>query len=138
MNYKALSVEDRLDIENLFALYAYHVDDGAADEWIAMFTDDGVFDVPGLDRFEGPDALRKIMDMVVAGSGGNWRHQTTNVVAEPGEQSGTANVRLRTLVTDWSKDPAGLQFNDYRALLRKVDGNWRIAEIVAIPSQVIV
>ena len=87
MSYQAVPIQDRVDIDNLFSAYAYTLDDGDADAWIALYTDDGVFDVPGLNRFEGQDGLRAIADIVINGSQGNWRHMATNVLVTPGRHS---------------------------------------------------
>lgn len=138
MNYEALDVGDRQAIQDLFSLYGFLIDDGRVDEWIALFTPDGIFDAPGVSRFVGHDQLRDIAAMVIAGSQGRWRHQLTNVLAEPGAEADTARVRMNGLVTDWSQDPAGTSFMDYSATLLKVAGRWRIREIVAIPTKVTV
>ena len=50
MSYQAVPIQDRVDIDNLFSAYAYTLDEGDADGWIALYTEDGVFDVPGLNR----------------------------------------------------------------------------------------
>jgi hypothetical protein len=60
------------------------------------------------------------------------------VLVNPGPHEDEVNVRLRTLVTDWSTDPAGLQFNDYQGTLVRIDGHWRIKELVATPTKIIV
>ena len=60
MSYQAVPIQDRVDIDNLFSSYAYMIDDGDADGWIGLFVEDGVFDVPGLNRFEGPEGLRNV------------------------------------------------------------------------------
>ena len=138
MSYQAVPIRDRVDIDNLFSAYAYTLDDGDADAWIALYTDDGVFDVPGLNRFEGQDGLRAIADIVINGSQGNWRHMATNVLVTPGASGDEVAVRLRTLVTDWNVDPAGTQFNDYRGTLVRINGHWRIKQLVATPTKVIV
>ena len=138
MSYQAVPIQDRVDIDNLFSSYAYMIDDGDADGWIDLFVEDGVFDVPGLNRFEGPEGLRTVCNMVIEGSQGNWRHSATNVLATPGEHGDEVNVRMRTLVTDWNQDPAGLQFNDYQGTLVRIAGHWRIAELTAIPTKIIV
>ena len=67
-----------------------------ADGWIDLFVDDGVFDVPGLNRFEGPEGLRNICNVVIEGSQGNWRHTATNVLVTPGPHADEVAVRLRT------------------------------------------
>ena len=125
MTYRDVPIADRVDIDNLFSAYAYTLDDGDADAWIALYTEDGVFDVPGLNRFEGPEGLRAIADIVINGSQGNWRHMATNVLVTPGASGDEVSVRLRTLVTDWNVDPAGTQFNDYRGTLVRINGRWR-------------
>jgi len=138
MDYPLLDATDRQDIQDLFSLYGFLVDDNRADEWLALFTDDGVFDVPGFARMEGRDEIRKVIEMVAEGSQGKWRHQITNVLAEPGADANTANVRMNGLVTDWSVDPATMTFNDYTAKLRRIDGHWKIEEIVAKPNKITV
>ena len=122
MSYEAVPIQDRVNIDNLFSTYACTLDDGDANGWIALYTEDGVFDVPGLNRFEGPEGLRAIADIVIEGSQGNWRHMATNVLVTPGA----------------SGDPAGTQFNDYRGTLVRINGHWRIKELIATPTKVIV
>jgi len=138
MSYQDVPLQDRVDIDNLFSVYAYTLDDGDADGWIALYTEDGVFDVPGINRFEGPEGLRSIANIVIETSKGNWRHTATNVLATPGPHKDEVTVRLRTLVTDWNVDPAGTQFNDYRGTLVRIDGQWRIKELIATPTKIIV
>jgi SnoaL-like domain len=132
-----LSVEDRLDIHDLFAVYGFLVDEGKADEWSHLFTDDGVFDVPGLVRMEGRAQVAKIVDMVHTNSKGMWRHQLTNILALPGTQPGTATVRMNGLVTDWAAEKLST-FNDYSGRLRKINGEWKIVEILAKPTRITV
>ena len=60
------------------------------------------------------------------------------MLARPGEHGDEVNVRMRTLVTDWNQDPAGLQFNDYQGTLVRIAGHWRIKELTAIPTKIIV
>ena len=138
MSYQDVPLQDRVDIDNLFSVYAYTLDDGDADGWIALYTEDGVFDVPGINRFEGPEGLRSIANIVIETSKGNWRHTATNVLATPGPHKDEVTVRLRTLVTNWNLDPAGTQFNDYRGTLVRIDGHWRIKELIATPTKIIV
>ena len=138
MSYQTVPIQDRVDIDNLFSAYAYTLDDGNANGWIALHTEDGAFDVPGLNRFESPEGLRAIADIVIEGSQGNWRHIVTNEPVTPGASGDEVAVRLRTLVTDWNVDPAGTQFNDYRGTLVRINGHWRIKELIATPTKVIV
>lgn len=133
-----LSVEDRLDIIDLFNRYSYFVDDNDQEAWLDLFTPDGVFDVPGLMCKQGRDALRDVIRMVSEGSGGHWRHQLTNILAEPGDQPGTARVRFYGLVTDWRGEGHLSTFNNYHGELRKEGGTWRIVRLKALPTRVTV
>ena len=36
MSYQAVPIQDRVDIDNLFSAYAYTLDDGDVDGWIAL------------------------------------------------------------------------------------------------------
>ena len=65
--------------------------------------------------------------------GGNASHVRPNYDMEQ-----MVALRLRTLVTDWNVDPAGTQFNDYRGTLVRINGRWRIKELIATPTKVIV
>lgn len=132
-----LDVTDRMDIHDLFAVYGFLVDEGRAQEWSELFVPEGVFDVPGLARFEGREQVAKVVDMVHANSQGMWRHQLTNILAEPGSEPGTATVRMNGLVTDWDRQVLST-FNDYSGTLRKVDGEWRIVTILAKPTRITV
>ena len=82
--------------------------------------------------------MRAIADIVIEGSQGNWRHMATNVLVPLGGSGDQVAVRLRTLVTDWNVDPAGTQFNDYRGTLVRINSHWRIKELIATPTKVIV
>lgn len=126
-----LSTEDRLEIADLFARYVHTVDSNQADAWVALFTSDGAFDIPGLMRMQGPDELRGMVATVATQGGGKWRHQITNILAEPGKSSDEASVKAYGLVTDWGNGGKPMVFTDYRITLRRVSGAWRIAELIA-------
>ena len=138
MRYRALSLQDRIDIQDLFSWYGYLVDENREDEWVELFTEDGVFDAPGLGRWEGRERVREICQMVAAGSQGKWRHKLLNVVAEPGDTPDTARFRCNGLVTYWDQEPAAMTFNDYSGRLRKIDGDWKIVELVAVANKITV
>ena len=82
--------------------------------------------------------MRAIADIVTNGTQGNWRHVATNVLVTPGASSDEVALRLRTLVTDWSVEPAGTQFNDYRGTAVRINRHWRIEKLIATPTKVIV
>lgn len=138
MAIRPLSLEDRLDIQDLFARYCLLVDQRKVDEWTALFTPDAVFDVPGLARMAGSDQVRQIAQMVASKGEGLWRHQITNLLAEPGNSPDVAHVTMYSLVTDWHGAGAVSTFMDYSGRLRKIAGQWRIVELVAKPTKITV
>ena len=138
MQPRRLDVTDRMDIQDFFARYCFLIDENRADEWVALFTPDAVFDVPGLARMEGHEQIRKIAEMVSAQSQGRWRHQLMNILAEPTNETGAARFQMTGLVTDWSGQGAVSTFSDYCGRMRKIDGEWHIAEIVAKPMRITV
>ncbi|MAT51313.1 MAG: hypothetical protein CMK32_09050 [Porticoccaceae bacterium] len=127
-----LSQEDKLAITDVLNRYVHHVDSNEADEWLALFTEDGAFDIPGLMRLEGRDQLRTMVATVAEQGGGKWRHQITNVVVDAGETAGLARVRAYGLVTDWNQGGQPIAFTDYRIKMRN-QGGWKIHELIAGP-----
>jgi ketosteroid isomerase-like protein len=129
-----LDIEARLDIADLLSRYCHRVDSNDSDGWAALFTDNGVFDVPKAIRLEGTAQLRGMPGVVAQQGSGRWRHQITNILAEAGDAPDTAVVRAYGLVTDWSKGGAPFAFSDYHMTLRRIQGAWRIANLVATPA----
>jgi hypothetical protein len=133
-----LSVADRLDIQEFFARYCHLIDQSRVDEWLALFAPDAVFEVPGMARLNGHEQIRQIGDMVVSKSQGLWRHQITNLFSEADNGADTARASMYGLVTDWSNGGALSTFMDYTARLRRIDGEWRIVEMIAKPTRITV
>jgi hypothetical protein len=133
MSHK-LDVEARLDIADLLAHYCHRVDGNDSEGWAALFTEDGVFEVPKAIRLEGTAQLRGMPGIVAQQGSGRWRHQITNILAEAGSAADTAAVRAYGLVTDWSKGGAPFAFSNYQMTLRRIQGSWRIANLVATPA----
>lgn len=105
------------------ARYTHALDDGRADDVVATFVDDGVFELTGTGTYEGHDQLRQTY--------ASW----APVVPQ-------RHLVLNTLVTDWSDDEAtaisdvvlivegesgwGVAFvARYRDELLRVGGEWR-------------
>ena len=59
-----LSVEDRLDIQELFARYAWALNTGDADGVVACFADDGYLEHQPEGRFAGPDRIRELLSIL--------------------------------------------------------------------------
>lgn len=77
----ALSLSDRLEIQDLYARYAYAYDAGDAEAWAALFTAQGSFGRAGEEPVVGAEALaRFVVDNLGASPGVS--HHTTNVLVE--------------------------------------------------------
>jgi hypothetical protein len=86
-----LSIEDRLDILDLYARYAQAVDQGRYADWCACFTDDGYLAVPVNNiHVQGPEQLDKFARGYWKRSGGLERHLFTNIVIEADGDGGGA------------------------------------------------
>jgi len=57
-----LTVEDRLDIQELFARYCWGLNTGDAERVLACFTEDGALVHPPQGRCQGADNIRKLLD----------------------------------------------------------------------------
>lgn len=126
-----LSVEDRLDIYDLFARYCQYVDAGRAAEWVGLFTDDGCFDIVGQMTLRGAEQLGGMPAMLAENSGGKWRHQITDIMIDAGTSEDVAIIGASGLVTDWNNGGRALMFSNYDAALRKTGGRWKIEKLTA-------
>lgn len=90
------SVEDRLDLYDLFARYCRYIDSGRAAEWVALFTDDGCFDIVGQMTLRGAEQLAGMPAMLAENSGGKWRHQilTSSLTLATPRMSRTLRLRV--------------------------------------------
>ncbi len=126
-----LDIQTRLDIHELFARYVHLVDSNRARDWVELFTPDGAFDIPGVFRLEGREQLLAMPANVAELGGGKWRHQITNILAEPGERGDEIQVRAYGLVSDWTEGGKLISFTDYRITLKRLDDQLLIHELVA-------
>lgn len=117
----ALTVEDRLDIHELIALYGHLIDAGGFDELGEIFTEDAVFDLAGFDgsRFEGlPAIIRMMKDSEQHPLG----HHASNVVVRPGDP---VQVLSKGIGVGHGGRVGSVV---YRDSLRRTEQGWRISE----------
>jgi hypothetical protein len=113
-------VNDRLEIHELFARYGIAADTHNTEAWVALWTDNGVFDA-GVVRFEGKKQLREFMSNHQA----QTRHFITNVFADVSGDRATAEAYL--LVMPTVGKPEVISTAHCSAELRKVEGRWKLA-----------
>lgn len=121
-----LTADDRAEITELIARYAWAADTGDIDGYAALFTADGVFDgVMGY--YEGHDALRKLAEGVRDGARSRGlQHWVGNSVFE-GDGS-ACTVRSMCFAPRRIENEHSMVFVGYYVdVCRKVDGQWRFA-----------
>ena len=118
----ALTVEDRLDIQDLMARYSRAIDFGRWDELPGFFTEDCTLDFGKLmGSHRGRDAVRGFAD-VLAGTGLTMRHYVTNCIIEGVGDRATATTYVLAFTGQiGSLMPTTGRYEDE---LRKVGGRW--------------
>lgn len=115
----ALSVEERLDIQQLIAFYGHLVDAADFQRLSEIFTEDAVFDLSGFDgtRYEG---LPAIVAMMEASEQHPLAHHATNIVVQDSEPV--------TVLSKGIGVGAGGRVGSviYRDTLRRTAAGWRI------------
>jgi 3-phenylpropionate/cinnamic acid dioxygenase small subunit len=116
--------EDREQIRELYARYAYTVDFYHYPEWVRCFTEDGVFESPIFSEFKGPQGLLKFTAMYKESQGGSQvRHVMSNVTFQIAGETATGGCYLSYYhCKDGKVSLAAL--GRYEDQLRKVNGEW--------------
>ena len=119
-----LSVEDRLEILELFARYSWAFDTGDADAYASVFTEDGVME-GGSKRIAGRDELRafvrRLWDPAVA-----TQHWTTNHLLSGSSAACTSTCYLVEVESTDAQAHVALVGCYRDDLVREPDG-WHIA-----------
>ena len=116
---------DRFAIRELTARYNDAIDDGRLDDYLACFVPDGVFELEGLGRGQGPDEIRAMVEPITPVA----IHLTLDaVVAVDGD---TATQRCRFLLGRRSPDRTDFTIvtsGRYRDRLLRTPDGWRFVE----------
>jgi len=129
---KSLTIRDRLALNDLLARYAWALDTGDVDGFVACFTADGVvieevFEEP--DRWEGRQNLRRLAEHYKSVPDFPGRQHHVSQVLVDGDATGCA-IRSFTFVTECRGEPPYLtRFAGYyedRAVKRR--GSWLFAQ----------
>jgi ketosteroid isomerase-like protein len=128
----ALSVADRIAIQDLMARYAWALDTGDVDALVLCFTPDcavieEVFEDP--DRWEGHEGVRELGEHYKnsAGFPGRQHHVSQSLVEGDGQR---CSVKSFAFVTECRGEPPyTLRFTGYYDdRLVKIDGQWLFRE----------
>ncbi len=126
-------VEVSEGIRQTIAAYTQALDDGRTDDVLATYTDDGVFDMPGVGVFSGLDQLRTTYD--------SWkprrpqRHMIMNTLVTSWSDADAASVSDVVFVVKGKDDAWSVQFvARYEDTFRLVDGRWLFSRRDVKPS----
>lgn len=124
-----VSVQDFIEIQQLYAKYNHAIDAGNAEEWAATFTADGVFN----GRFTGREALVGFVNTWKSNGGLNRRHWNSNLTVTATPQGARGSVYL--MLMDVSVKPAAvLSTGMYADELVKTAEGWRFKTRVVKPD----
>ena len=115
----ALTPQDFVDIQQLYARYNWALDSGDAEAYASTFTPDGVFNTN-----VGHDAIVKFANTFHAGLGAHVRHWNTNLMILP--TPGGASGQVYLVLVDFGVKPATIVTSaSYSDELVKTAQGWR-------------
>ena len=132
MPKSAMTAEDRLDIFDLFARYAWAYDCGDAQAYAGVFTDDGLLSDQGALHAVGRKAIAQAIQVFFDQRGVNaWQHHNDHLRIEgAGEACTVHSYWLLAEFNRQSSEHLLRAMGWYVTHCRKVDGRWLIAERV--------
>ena len=115
----ALTAQDLVDIQQLYAKYNWTLDAGDAEGYASTFTPDGVFN-----NNVGHDAIVKFAEGFHAGMGSHVKHWNTNLMILPTPEGAHGQVYL--VLVDFANKPATIATSaTYSDELVKTAQGWR-------------
>ena len=120
------SIEDRLDIQDLFVRYVTSLDACDAAAVVGCFTEDCMLYSPVKGRYEGHAGIRRFADDTVrmkTERGGQFRHVLANLRCDVEGEHATARCYLLDFLTIDGKTEL-LSPGEYECELVKVNGQW--------------
>ena len=121
------TLEDRIEIRDLYARYCQLLDHGRYDEWLDCFTDDGVFESPLYGRNSGRDTLKRLTHTYRESLGGaRVVHLAHNLLMKIEKEGGSGYCDF----TYYHCKNGKIQqetIGFYTDVLRKTDQGWRFA-----------
>ena len=121
-------LEEKEELRDLITRYCLYIDSGRYDDWVATFTEDGVFDSPILGRWQGAVALKQFTEKYRTWTGNfQPRHCVMNVLVNVEGNHATGECYL--LMTHASEGKTELVVSGrYEDRMEKVNGKWLFKE----------
>lgn len=123
MARRKIAIEDRMEITDVLARYCWHVDEGETEEWVDLWTDDGVFAGISKEPKRGREQLKEVPPRALAAGS---RHKVVNLLMEYGDTDDDIIVRGYSLVTSWLAEPAFICNSVVRYHMVREGDTWKI------------
>src|SRR5262245_66051548 len=128
LEHRLRLVEDERALRELLAAYAFAADRNDVDAWLALFTDDAFMDIPGLGRYEGTEALRKLITELLShnADGAHQHHPLGPIVFAIDGDRATADgySMVVSVTTSAAVSISSANFSRWEFIRR--DGQWRV------------
>ena len=118
-----LAPGDYIAIQQLYARYAFAVDTGDKEGWLAGWIEDGALETSTGQMNQGPEALRALVEAQVSNPNEKGYHWNGNLVIEPAEFGATGKTYLMFVRALSVQGELGYSLY-YTDELVKQDGRW--------------
>ena len=102
-----VSTQDYMSVQDHMARYCHAIDEGRTDDWVNMFTNEGVFAGFTPEPLVGREALRVIPDNAFKDNDGTMCHFAANLFCDYGDNNDTILASLYNYVTTWIAGQGG-------------------------------
>lgn len=121
-----VSVEDYCGVSDLLARYFRMVDQNRPDEYVALWTEDGVLAITGHKPIVGREAMRVIPRMAFERADGKICHMYTNLSCDYAATPDTVIAEFYELVLDWKSGGAFNMMGLCTATLVRDGAGWKM------------
>ena len=131
----ALSPQDYIDIQTLYATYAraYDTGEGGGKVWADTFTQDGVFVVGGREYTGSQELAGYVNSRSQNGGSDVIQHWNANVIIRPAPGGATASLYVMVVSVGKSGKPSNIVIaTNYQDTLAKTSEGWRLKRRAAV------
>lgn len=123
-----VSMEDYVAVQDHMGRYCHAIDEGRADDWVAHFTEDGVFAGFTPEPLVGREAVRVIAVNAFKDNDGTMCHVAANMYCDYGDDKDTILASLYNYVTTWMSGQGGRSFvmAKCKLVLKRNGSGWLI------------
>ena len=121
---------EELKIHNLLNRAAYLSDEGTVEEFVAIFSDDGVWDsepAPTTGRAAIQDMLQSLRSSKISGPGSHTKHILSNLFISIDQKGNTASAySYWTFISTSGEKPSIIATGYYEDSLQKSESDWYV------------